>query len=48
MLNLDDSSILKPTNSIKSGKKSEEIENSGEKPFTFKITKKRSPWTQEV
>ena len=36
---------------IKKGMKNEtnsEKENFEERPFTFKITKKRSPWTPEV
>ncbi len=47
MFNFEKSNIFK----IEKGMKNENInykEKTDEKPFTFKITKRRSPWTKEV
>jgi len=47
MINFEKLNIFKIEKAMKN-EISSEMENSEERPFTFKITKRRSPWTQEV
>ena len=47
MLNFEKTNIFKIEKGMKNENKNYK-ESSEERPFTFKITKRRSPWTAEV
>jgi hypothetical protein len=47
MINFEKLNIFKIQKEMKNEMKAEK-ENFDDRPFTFKITKKRSPWTPEV
>ena len=47
MINFEKLNIFKIDKAMKNEMRREK-ENSDERPYTFKITKRRSPWTPEV